>query len=181
MFSTFVNRIGRLMFDLVRRPILNTSLSSSSCPGIGRRIGDLSKGNTLVPVRYVTINDQTHPLTKATHLSSSVLTKFDIDIQKENRFKQMIEQSTVDLSRVRSHSNDAVEFIIVSTKSACLDSLRKESWNGIPKQNRAQAWKLLCVRSTMFILVFSLILIEFKGIFAAESRTSTRYINKKTR
>jgi hypothetical protein len=31
-----------------------------------------------------------------------------------------------------------------------LDELRKASWNGIPKQYRAKAWKLLCVCSTSF-------------------------------
>jgi len=30
---------------------------------------------------------------------SNLLTKSDIDIQKENKFKQIIEQSNVDLSR----------------------------------------------------------------------------------
>jgi len=32
-----------------------------------------------------------------------------------------------------------------------LDELRKASWNGIPKQYRAQAWKLLCVYHINYI------------------------------
>jgi len=32
------------------------------------------------------------------HTRSNLLTKSDIDIQKENKFKQIVEQSNVDLS-----------------------------------------------------------------------------------
>lgn len=48
-------------------------------------------------------------------------TSNEINQQKEMKFKQIFAQSTVDLNE-----------------------LRKASWNGIPRQYRAQAWKLLC-------------------------------------
>jgi hypothetical protein len=34
-----------------------------------------------------------------TNARSNILTKADIDIQKENKFKQIVEQSNVDLSK----------------------------------------------------------------------------------
>lgn len=116
---------------LVRRPILSSLKSSpTACPGIGRRIGDYPNIKPLVPVRYHTNNDSRTPV---------LLTQIDINIQKDNKFKQIIEQSNVDLS-----TNDYFRF---HYEEFHLDELRKASWNGIPKQYRAKAWKFLCVRS----------------------------------
>ena len=89
-------------FFLVRRPTPASSMNSSACPGIGRRIGDSPHLKTLVPIRYITMNNHSHISLPAANGRSIPLTKSDIDIQKENKFKQIIEQSTVDLSE-QSH------------------------------------------------------------------------------
>ncbi|CAF0971571.1 unnamed protein product [Adineta steineri] len=105
----------------VRRPIITSNLNSTACPGIGRRIGDYPNIKPLVPIRYNnTINNNSNS-SSSPSTRSNFFTKPDIDIQKEIKFKQIIEQPNVDLNE-----------------------LRKASWNGIPKQYRAQAWKLLC-------------------------------------
>ncbi len=49
-----------------------------------------------------------------------------------------------------------------------LDELRKASWNGIPKQYRTQAWKLLCVY-LIISLDFSSLIFDIVGLFTAES------------
>ncbi|CAF0846404.1 unnamed protein product [Adineta steineri] len=104
----------------VRRPIITSNLNSTACPGIGRRIGDYPNIKPLVPIRYNnTINNNSNS-SSSPSTRSNFFTKPDIDIQKEIKFKQIIEQPNVDLNE-----------------------LRKASWNGIPKQYRAQAWKLL--------------------------------------
>jgi len=90
----------------VRRPIFNLNSNSTTCPGIGRRIGENVQSKSFVPVR---LN------------SSSIITKTEIDDQKEKKFQQILDQSIVDLNE-----------------------LRKSSWNGIPKRCRATAWKFLC-------------------------------------
>ncbi len=87
------------MIILVRRPILSSNTSSSSCPGIGRRIGDYPNIKPLVPIRYNSTNNNSNSSTITNTLRSNILTKADIDIQKENKFKQIVEQSNVDLSR----------------------------------------------------------------------------------
>ncbi|CAF1327680.1 unnamed protein product [Didymodactylos carnosus] len=92
----------------VRRPVASSS-SSTACPGIGIRLGQHPSSKTMVPVRFTN------------QVRSTITTIPDIDSQKENKFKQIFEQSHVDLNE-----------------------LRKTSWNGIPKQFRAEAWKLLC-------------------------------------
>ena len=86
---------------LVRRPTIPSSASSNACPGIGRRIGDNPTTKTLVPIRYITANNSgtTTSSTNATTTRSNLFTKSDVDIQKENKFKQILEQSTVDLSQ----------------------------------------------------------------------------------
>jgi len=43
-----------------------------------------------------------------------------------------------------------IRFIVIFHN---LDELRKASWNGIPKQYRAQAWKLLCVCNIGFLFL----------------------------
>ncbi|UJR35434.1 hypothetical protein I4U23_028191 [Adineta vaga] len=112
----------------VRRPTIGTNTNTTSCPGIGRRVGNYPNIKPLVPIRYNTTtnnnnnnNNSTSSSNTINNLRSNVFTKSDIEVQKENKFKQLIEQSNVDLNE-----------------------LRKASWNGIPKQYRAQAWKLLC-------------------------------------
>ncbi|CAF3024862.1 unnamed protein product [Rotaria socialis] len=120
----------------VRRPVLASHTSSTTCPGIGRRIGDYPNIKPLVPIRYANNDDHNNnnnnnnnnnhsnsSLTKIIKTNSrpNLITKLDIDIQKENKFKPIFEQTNIDLNE-----------------------LRKASWNGIPKQYRAQAWKLLC-------------------------------------
>lgn len=78
---------------LVRRPILTSKSSPTSCPGIGRRIGDYPNIKPLVPVRYNTTTNND------SRTSNVLLTQLDINIQKENKFKQIIEQANVDLSK----------------------------------------------------------------------------------
>ncbi|CAF1130851.1 unnamed protein product [Rotaria sordida] len=100
----------------VRKP---TNLSCSY-PGISRRIDDNLNSKTLIPTRYT---NNTNIISSSTTNSTRVnlVTITDIDHQKENKFKQIFDQSTIDLNK-----------------------LRKASWNGIPHQYRAQTWKLLC-------------------------------------
>ncbi|CAF0875800.1 unnamed protein product [Rotaria sp. Silwood1] len=107
----------------VRRPVITANASSTTCPGIGRRIGDYPNIKPLVPIRYTntTANNNSNSFGTINITRPNLITKSDIDIQKENKFKQIFEQSNIDLNE-----------------------LRKASWNGIPKQYRAQAWKLLC-------------------------------------
>ncbi|CAF2381448.1 unnamed protein product [Rotaria sp. Silwood2] len=107
----------------VRRPVKTANISLTTCPGIGRRIGDYPNIKPLVPIRYATTtaNNNSNSSLTTSNTRSNLVTKSDIDIQKENKFKQIFEQSNIDLNE-----------------------LRKASWNGIPKQYRAQAWKLLC-------------------------------------
>ncbi|CAF2375661.1 unnamed protein product [Rotaria sp. Silwood2] len=101
----------------VRKP---TNRSSTSYPGIVRRIDDNLNSKTLMPMRYTTnANTISSSTTNSTRVN--LVTMTDIDQQKENKFKQIFDQSTIDL-----------------------DKLRKASWNGICQQYRAQAWKLLC-------------------------------------
>jgi hypothetical protein len=87
---------------LVRRPTLTSNASPTSCPGIGRRIGDYSNIKPLVPIRYTTTNNNNSNSSSGTtivnQLKSKLPSKIDIDIQKENKFKQIFEQSNVDLS-----------------------------------------------------------------------------------
>lgn len=60
------------------------------------------------------------------------------------KFKQIFAQLTVDLSTTFfSLEKDKKKLFKLIYDS---DELRKASWNGIPRQYRAQAWKLLCVR-----------------------------------
>ncbi len=88
------------MLILVRRPILSTNSSPTSCPGIGRRVGDYPNIKPLVPIRYNTINNNNSNSSIPTNNTrSNLITKSDIDIQKENKFKQIVEQSNVDLSK----------------------------------------------------------------------------------
>jgi len=82
---------------VVRRPTLSPNTNSTSCPGIGRRIGDYPNIKPLVPIRYNTTNNNSN--SSMTNARSNILTKADIDIQKENKFKQIVEQSNVDLSK----------------------------------------------------------------------------------
>ncbi|CAF3758017.1 unnamed protein product [Rotaria magnacalcarata] len=118
----------------VRRPALAPHTSSTTCPGIGRRIGDYPNIKPLVPIRYTNNDDHNNNNNNNNNHSNSslakiiktnsrpnLIAKLDIDIQKENKFKPIFEQTNIDLNE-----------------------LRKASWNGIPKQYRAQAWKLLC-------------------------------------
>ncbi|CAF1321980.1 unnamed protein product [Adineta ricciae] len=105
----------------VRRPTIGANVNLAACPGIGRRVGDYPNIKPLVPIRYTLTTNNNSSTSSSNNIRSNVSTKSDIDIQKENKFKQIIEQSNVDLNE-----------------------LRKASWNGIPKQYRAQAWKLLC-------------------------------------
>lgn len=86
---------------LVRRPTLSSNSSSTSCPGIGRRIGDHPNIKPLVPIRYNPTNNNSNSSLITNYTRSNVLTKPDIDIQKENKFKQIVEQSNVDLSKTR--------------------------------------------------------------------------------
>ncbi|CAF1316799.1 unnamed protein product [Adineta ricciae] len=97
-----------------RRSNVSTNSSSTTHSGLGRRLGDPSNAKISVPYRFT--NNSNSSITK--NAKSNIL---DVDQQKENKFKQIFDQSTVDL-------ND----------------LRKASWNGIPKPYRPQAWKLLC-------------------------------------
>ncbi len=83
---------------LVRRPMILSNTSSTACPGIGRRIGDYPNIKPLVPIRYNTVNNNSNSSITMNHTRSNLLTKSDIDIQKENKFKQIVEQSNVDLS-----------------------------------------------------------------------------------
>ncbi len=95
-----INSTARIVpFSIVRRPVITSSSSSSSCPGIGRRIGDSPDIKPLVPIRYTTANNNSNSSTiSANNLKLNLITKLDIDIQKENKFKQNLEQSNVDLS-----------------------------------------------------------------------------------
>ena len=89
-----------ILLNLVRRPNLSPNTSSTSCPGIGRRIGDYPNIKTLVPIRLNTTNNNNSSSSiSATNSRANLLTKSDIDLQKENKFKQIIEQSNVDLSK----------------------------------------------------------------------------------
>lgn len=85
---------------LVRRPIFSSKSSPTSCPGIGRRIGDYPNIKPLVPIRYHTNtnNDSTSSISINNSRSNVLLTQMDINIQKDNKFKQIIEQANVDLS-----------------------------------------------------------------------------------
>lgn len=109
----------------VRRPILSSHPGATSCPGIGRRIGDYPNIKPLVPIRLHTTNsnnnNNNNSLNSTNSKSNVTTTISDIALQKENKFKQIIEQANADLNE-----------------------LRKASWNGIPKQYRAQTWRLLC-------------------------------------
>ncbi|CAF0827462.1 unnamed protein product [Rotaria sp. Silwood1] len=101
----------------VRKP---TNQSSTSYPGISRRIDNNLNSKTLIPMRY-TNNTNTISSSTTNSTRNNLVTMTDIDQQKENKFKQIFDQSTIDI-----------------------DKLRKASWNGICHQYRAQAWKLLC-------------------------------------
>jgi len=96
------SKITQKNTSVVRKP-------TTSHPSIGRRVDDHRNSKTSIPNRYNNNN------------SSSSTRANLVNQQKENKFKKIFEQSTVDLNE-----------------------LRKASWNGIPKQYRAQAWKLLC-------------------------------------
>ncbi|UJR10469.1 hypothetical protein I4U23_014673 [Adineta vaga] len=105
----------------VRRPNLSTNSSSTSSSGLGsRRTNDQFNTKTSLQTQYTSNNNaSSSSTTKNTKLN--VNTIMDVNQQKENKFKQLFDQSTVDLNE-----------------------LRKASWNGIPKPYRPQAWKLLC-------------------------------------
>ena len=93
--------IDCLFVILVRRPILSSKSSPSSCPGIGRRIGDYPNIKPLVPIRYnsTTNNGSTSSSSSNNSRSNVLLTQADITMQKDNKFKQLIEQPNVDLSK----------------------------------------------------------------------------------
>lgn len=84
--------------------------NSAICPGIGRRVGDYPNIKPLVPIRYANngnnnnnnnINNSNSSMTTLTKNNSraNLTTKLDIDIQKENKFKQIFEQNNIDLSK----------------------------------------------------------------------------------
>ncbi|CAF0833937.1 unnamed protein product [Adineta steineri] len=113
-----ISQMKRLF--LVRRSNLSTNLSSTSYPGLGRRISDQSNSKTSTSTRYNN-NNAASSFSTTNSTKSNSISMVDNNQQKENKFKQIFDQTTVDLNE-----------------------LRKASWNGIPKQYRAQAWKLLC-------------------------------------
>ena len=97
----YQNKIRKTFFISVRRPTIGANVNLAACPGIGRRVGDYPNIKPLVPIRYTstTINNNNSSTSSSNNIRSNVPTKSDIDIQKENKFKQIIEQSNVDLSR----------------------------------------------------------------------------------
>ncbi|CAF1317083.1 unnamed protein product [Rotaria magnacalcarata] len=101
----------------VRKP---TDVNSSTYPGIIRRVDDNQNLKASLSVRY-TNNSNPNSFSTANITRSNLATIVDVDQPKQNKFKEIFDQSTIDLEK-----------------------LRKTSWNGITKQYRAQAWKLLC-------------------------------------
>jgi hypothetical protein len=73
--------------------ILVRKLTTSYPPGINRRVDDRLNSKTSIPYRYNTNNSSSSaPNNTRANLK-------DIDQQKENKFKQIFDQSTVDLSK----------------------------------------------------------------------------------
>ncbi|CAF4126099.1 unnamed protein product, partial [Rotaria magnacalcarata] len=97
-----------------------TDVNSSTYPGIIRRVDDNQNLKASLSVRY-TNNSNPNSFSTANITRSNLATIVDVDQPKQNKFKEIFDQSTIDLEK-----------------------LRKTSWNGITKQYRAQAWKLLC-------------------------------------
>lgn len=105
---------------LVRRSIFNLNSNSTTCPGIGRRIGENLQSKSLVPVR---LN------------SSSIVTKIEIDDQKEKKFQQILDQSIVDLSETMKKKIEFIEiFIVKSSIRQILLPVESFSW----KSNRTK-------------------------------------------
>ena len=91
------------MSILVRRPTITANTSSTTCPGIGRRIGDYPNIKPLVPIRYADTNTNNNSNSSFNTITknnsrSHLTAKLDVDIQKENKFKQIFEQTNIDLS-----------------------------------------------------------------------------------
>ncbi|CAF3331831.1 unnamed protein product [Rotaria socialis] len=101
----------------VRKP---TDVNSSTYPGIIRRVDDNQNSKASLSVRYRN-NSNPNSFSTANITRSNLATIMDVDQPKQNKFKEIFDQSTIDLEK-----------------------LRKASWNGISKRYRAQAWKLLC-------------------------------------
>ena len=156
----------------VLRPILKLNGNAISCPGIGRRIGDYPNIKPWVPIRYNSTTDNNSNSTSTiVHLNSNLPKKFDIDIKRENRLKQIFEQNSVDLSKTWN-------FFCLFSFHFDLDELRAASWNGIPKQYRAQAWRLLCVRS-ITLMLFIIEYFYFKGYLPAKIERRTETLTRK--
>jgi hypothetical protein len=60
-------------------------------------MNDQSNSKTLMPIRYT--NNNAASSSKNNNTRTNLTTTNDIDQQKENKFKQIFDQSTVDLSK----------------------------------------------------------------------------------
>lgn len=82
-------------FFLVRKP---HNLSSTSYPGVVQRIDNNLNSKTSLSSRSINYN---HPISslKTNSTRANLITMSEIDQQKENKFKQIFDQSTIDLGK----------------------------------------------------------------------------------
>jgi len=85
-------------FILVRKP---ANSSSPSHPGIGRRVDNQLTSKTSIPYRFTNNNNPSSSPTTNTR-RANLITMIDNSQQKENKFKQIFDQSTVDLSKKKN-------------------------------------------------------------------------------
>ena len=71
--------------------------SSNLRPGMARRIDTHSTAEGLVPLRFVDNDQMISSLPQTTR--STLFTKLDMDHQKTEKFREILDQATVDLSK----------------------------------------------------------------------------------
>lgn len=165
----------------VRRLNTNSNKSNNIWPGIGRRIGEQTNNVDLVPIRFTSQTDSL-PTNSSSNgpQKTSILTRPDIEVQKEHKFRQIIEQPTVDLSKKNKSIYLASTFFLSQTRWTSKSQLERNS-------ETTPGWSLeitLCKNRIICFSIFTKKIFSpflISGLFAAESRTPTWYTNKETR